>query len=142
MFQRVFMWQLETQFFASSYIWLEYIFEASYSKVVTSVSKKSSVDQLELDKWVVSHCQTYYMFRHNFVNTVNPLRSCYLEIESAEYYIIRCHNYANFREILMNELNSRNSKFNTLELDELIRTILYADKTLIMIPILRTINFV
>ena len=44
------MWQLETQLFASSYIWLAYIFEASYSTVVTSVSKKSSVDQSELEK--------------------------------------------------------------------------------------------
>ena len=45
------MWQLYTQRFASSYIWLAYIFEASYSTVVTSsVSKKSSVDQSELEK--------------------------------------------------------------------------------------------
>ena len=44
------MWQLETQLFATPYIWLAYIFEVSYSKVVTSVSKKSSVDQSELDK--------------------------------------------------------------------------------------------
>ena len=48
--QRLFMWRLETQLFASSYIWLTYIFEASYSTVVTSVSKKSSVDQSELEK--------------------------------------------------------------------------------------------
>ena len=44
------MWLLETQIFASSYIWLTYIFEASYSTLVTSVSKKSSVDQSELEK--------------------------------------------------------------------------------------------
>ena len=44
------MRQLETQLFASSYIWLAYIFETSYSTVVMSVSKKSSVDQSELDK--------------------------------------------------------------------------------------------
>ena len=30
------MWQLETLFFASSYIWLTYIFEAMYNTVVTS----------------------------------------------------------------------------------------------------------
>ena len=53
--------------------------------------------------------------RHNFADTVNPLCSCYLEIENMEYYIIRCHNYATFRTILMNELNSINSKFNTLD---------------------------
>ena len=42
---RVFMWQSYTQVFASSYIWLVYILEASYSTVVTSDSKKSSADQ-------------------------------------------------------------------------------------------------
>ena len=51
----------ETQLFASSYIRLAYIFEASYSTVVTSVSKKSSVDQSELEKQVEPPCQTYYM---------------------------------------------------------------------------------
>ena len=33
-----------------SFLPLAYIFEASYSMVVTSVSKKSSVDQSELEK--------------------------------------------------------------------------------------------
>ena len=28
------MWQLETQIFSSSYIWLAYIFEASYSTLI------------------------------------------------------------------------------------------------------------
>ena len=44
------MLQLETQLFASSYILLAYIFEASYSTVVTSVSQKSSVDQSKFEK--------------------------------------------------------------------------------------------
>ena len=44
------MWQLETLLFASSYIWLVYIFEASYSTVVTLVSKKSTANQSELEK--------------------------------------------------------------------------------------------
>ena len=48
--RRVSMWQLETQLFASSYIWLAYIFEASYSMVVTSFNKKTNVDQSELEK--------------------------------------------------------------------------------------------
>ena len=44
------MLQLETQLFAYSYILLVYIFEASYSTLVTSVSQKSSVDQLKFEK--------------------------------------------------------------------------------------------
>ena len=43
------MWLLETQLFVSSYIWLAYICEVSYSTVVTSVNKKSSADQSELE---------------------------------------------------------------------------------------------
>ena len=39
------MWQLETQFFASSYVWLPYVFEAIYSAMVMLVSRKSSIDQ-------------------------------------------------------------------------------------------------
>ena len=48
--RRLYVWQLETQLFALPYIWLAYIFEASYSTLVTPVSKKSSVDQSELEK--------------------------------------------------------------------------------------------
>ena len=54
------MWQLEIQQFASSYL-LAYIFDTSYSTVVTSVNKKSSIDQSELEKMMVSLCQTYHM---------------------------------------------------------------------------------
>ena len=43
-------WQMETQLFTSSYIWLAYIFKASYSTMMISVSKKSSVDQSEFKK--------------------------------------------------------------------------------------------
>ena len=49
-FTRMSVWQLETQIFASFYIELVYISEASYSTLVTSVNKKSRVDQSELEK--------------------------------------------------------------------------------------------
>ena len=48
--RRVLMWQLDIQLFASSYTWLAYIFEEGYSTVVTSVSKKSGLNQSELEK--------------------------------------------------------------------------------------------
>ena len=35
--------------------------QQNMSTMVTSVSKKSSVDQSEFEKWVVSHCHTNYM---------------------------------------------------------------------------------
>ena len=42
------MWQLETQLFASSYIGLAYIFEASYSTLVTSSEKTRSIRTREI----------------------------------------------------------------------------------------------
>ena len=72
-----------------------------------------------------------HKFKHNFADPVNPLCSCSLEIESTKHFFLRYHNYVTFRATLMNELNSINSKFSTLEHDELVRTILYRDKILI-----------
>ena len=63
-FRRVLMWKLEIQPFASSLIWLAYIFEASYSTVVTSVSKKSSIDQPELEIGGISLSDVLYVRNH------------------------------------------------------------------------------
>ena len=55
------MWQLETQLFASPYIQPVYIFKASYRTLVMWVSKKSNVNQSELEKQLVSDCKTNYI---------------------------------------------------------------------------------
>ena len=41
-----------------------------------------------------------HLLKYNFADTVNPLCSCYLEIESTEYYIIRCHIMPPFAQAL------------------------------------------
>lgn len=84
------------------------------------------VSNLQLD---FSHLREH-KFRHNFVVTMNPLFSCFLETESTEHYFLRCHNYVTFHTTLVNEFNSRNSKFSKLELDVFIRNIPYGDKKL------------
>ena len=45
--------------------------------------------------------------------------------------------FCQFSHNLKNELNSTNNKFNALEPDELVRTVLYGDKNLIITPIRR-----
>ena len=62
---------------------------------------------------------------------MSPLCSCSLEIESTEHYFLRCHNYVTFRTTLMNELDSITSTFNTLEPDQLVRTILYGETKIV-----------
>ena len=88
--QRVFMWKFETQLFNSSYIWLPYIFETSYSTVATSVSKKSIVDQSELEIYVVSHCQMYYI---HMSKTIQKDISCSLRFKRCIQKWIRISVY-------------------------------------------------
>ena len=69
-----------------------------------------------------------HLREEKFADTVSPLCSWSLEIESTKHCFLCCHNYVTFHTALTNELNSINSKFNILEPDELVRTIFYGDK--------------
>ena len=39
-----------------------------------------------------------HKFRHNFLETLNPLCNCSLEIESTSHYILRCPFYKHIYE--------------------------------------------
>ena len=71
-----------------------------------------------------------YKFRHNFVDTLNPLCSCSLETEDTEYYFLRCQNNLSFRITLMNDLNNINTAIASLNPNDLLRVILYGDESL------------
>ena len=45
--------------------------------MLTPVSKISSVDQSELEKYVVSHCQTYYILIIKRISQVNKINFYY-----------------------------------------------------------------
>ena len=65
--------------------------------------------------------------RHNFQDTINPLCTCSLEIESTPHFFLRCQNFITPRINLMNELRKLYS--NILNLDEisLTKLLLYDD---------------
>ena len=42
-----------------------------------------------------------HKFNHNFLDTLNPLCSCGLEIESTKHYILRCTFYTCIRKTLI-----------------------------------------
>ena len=119
------MWQLEIQFFCHFLYLTGVHFRGELQHGGDVSQQKIKYCPIRTGEMGGVSLSDVLYVRHNFANTMNPLRSCYLEIESAQYYIICCHNYTNFRNILMNELKSINSKFNTYDL---IRTILYVDK--------------
>ena len=55
-----------------------------------------------------------HKFRHNFAESLNPLRSCSLETEDAEHYFLHCQNNLSFRTTLMNHLNNINTAIASL----------------------------
>ena len=69
-----------------------------------------------------------HKFRHNFVDTVNPLCSCTLEIENTENFFLRRQSNLSGRATLMNELSNISNAINCLNLTDIIRVILYGNK--------------
>ena len=86
-----------------------------------------------------------HKFRHIFHDTINPLCSCSLEIESTSHFFLRCQNFITPRTNLMNELRKLDS--NILNLDEisLTKMLLYCDSKYennVNKKILASINFI
>ena len=74
----------------------------------------------------LSHLREH-KFRHNFQDTINPLCSCSLEIESISHFFLRSQNFITPRTNLMNEF--RKLDFSILNLDEksLTKLLLHGD---------------
>ena len=68
-------------------------------------------------------------FRHNFVDTLNPLSSCSLKTEDKEHYFLRCQNNLSLLTTLMNDLKNINTEVPSLNPNDLLRVILYGDKS-------------
>ena len=68
-----------------------------------------------------------YINLDNFQDTINPLCSCSVEIQSTSHFFLRCQNFITPRTNLMNELRKLDS--NILNLDEisLTKLLLYSD---------------
>ena len=70
-----------------------------------------------------------HRFKHNSTNTFNPLCLCTLETEDTGQYFLRCQNNLSFRTTLMNELNNNNIAISSLDSNDLLRIILYGNKS-------------
>ena len=74
----------------------------------------------------LSHLREH-KFRHNFQDTINPLCSCSLEIESTFHFFLRCQNFIIPRTNLMNELRKLDSGILILDEKSLTKLLLYGD---------------
>ena len=74
----------------------------------------------------LSHLREH-KFRHNFLDTVNPLCSCSLEIESTSHYLLRCPFYRCLRKTLLDNIVDIIGSVSGLSDDKLVDLLLYGN---------------
>ena len=55
-----------------------------------------------------------HKFKHNFSDTLNPLCSCSIEVESTSHYFLRCHFFEALQTTFMNALRNIDSDLPTI----------------------------
>ena len=93
---------------------------------VFGVANKNGIKLLTRLRVGLSHLKEH-KFRHNFQDTINPLCSCSLEIESTSHFFLRCQNFITPRTNLMNELRKLDSSILNLDEISLTKLLLYGD---------------
>ena len=74
----------------------------------------------------LSHLREH-KFRHNFLDTINPLCSCSLEIESTGHYLLRCPFYTRIRKTLFDNIIVILGPISNLSDDRLVNLLLYGN---------------
>ena len=75
----------------------------------------------------LSHLREH-KFRHNFLDTINPLCSCSLEIESTKHYLLRCPTYSRIRKTLIDNLSELIGPLSNLSDEKLVELLLYGNE--------------
>ena len=66
-----------------------------------------------------------HKFRHNFLNTLNPMCSCSLEPETTTHFLLHCPNFTNLRLTLMSNLNDIDPTISSLDDANLVNLLLF-----------------
>ena len=74
----------------------------------------------------LSHLREH-KFHHNFLDTINPLCSCSLEIESTSHYLLRCPFYTHIRRALLDNITNLIGDISNFSDDKLTNLLLYGD---------------
>ena len=69
-----------------------------------------------------------HKFKHNFRDTLNPLCSCSIEVESTSHYFLHSHFFDASRATLMNDLRNIDSDLPTLRDENLTNIVLYGNQ--------------
>ena len=66
-----------------------------------------------------------HKFKHNFQDSVDPLRSCGNDIESTVHFFLHCPNFTTQRQTLLNKLKSINASIMAESENSVLRTLLF-----------------
>ena len=75
----------------------------------------------------LSHLREH-KFRHNFLDTINPLCTCSLEIESSNHYLLRCPFFASTRKHLLDSIVDLIGPISNFSDDNLLELLLYGNE--------------
>ena len=54
-----------------------------------------------------------HKFQHNFMDTINPIRSCGFATETTNHYLLRCKLYTDLRLDLLNDIYTINQSLKS-----------------------------
>ena len=74
----------------------------------------------------LSHLREH-KFHHNFLDILNPLCSCSLQIESTSHYLLRCPFYTHIRKTLLDNITNLIGDISNFSDDKLTNLLLYGD---------------
>ena len=77
----------------------------------------------------LSHLRDH-KFHHNFLDTLNPLCSCNIEIESTSHYLLRCSFFITIRKTLLDNIIELVGPISNLSDEQLVNLLLYGQKSL------------
>ena len=69
-----------------------------------------------------------HKFKQNFQDTLNPLCSCSIEVESTPHYFLRFHFFDALLTTLMNDLKNIDSELPTLRDENITNILLYVNQ--------------
>ena len=76
----------------------------------------------------LSHLR-YHKFKHNFLDTINPLCSCGSDIETTLHFLLYCPNFMECRHTLLSKISEVNSELVTCNDLALIEALLFGNNS-------------
>ena len=69
-----------------------------------------------------------HKFRHNFIDTINPMCSCGFEPETTNHYLLRCKLYTDLRLDLLNDIYTNNQSLKNFSEYRLVNVLLFGSE--------------